>query len=180
MKRLAALACLGASLMLAGCSETHAGGDSAAVTPLDAAAIEAGVISDPMVIDLAGSFADTGGAGSDAFCARGNRDQGYSVGILVSFGGSSQCEGQGRAALSGERVRISLTRNAAGDAVKDCSFTARFDGSALALAGKLPASCQALCSSRASLAGASFALVETGDRAAGAARGRAINRLCGN
>lgn len=179
MKRFAAPFCLGVCLVLAGCSETRAGDDEAAVTPLDAAAIEAGVIADPLAIDLAGSFADTGGTGSDAFCARGSREQGYSVGVLVTFGGSSQCEGQGRAALAGEQARISLTRNAAGDAVKDCSFTARFDGSALALGGKLPASCQAVCSNRASLAGASFALVETGDRAAGATRGRAIDRLCG-
>lgn len=179
MKRLAAPVCLGVCLMLAGCSETRAGDDEAAVTPLDAAAIEAGVIADPDIIDLSGSFADTSGTGSDAFCARGNRRDGYAVGVLVSFGGSSQCEGQGRAALSGEQARISLTRNSSGDAVDDCSFLARFDGSALALAGSLPAACQAVCSPRASLAGASFALVETGDRAAGATRGRTIKRLCG-
>ncbi|MDM7957165.1 MULTISPECIES: hypothetical protein [Blastomonas] len=180
MKRLAVSACLGACLMLAGCSETRAGDDEAAVTPLDAAAIEAGVIADPLVLDLAGSFADAGGTGSDSFCARGNRDQGYAVGVLVTFGGSSQCEGQGRAVLTGEQARISLTRSATGASVDDCSFSARFDGSALALAGSVPAGCQAVCSNRASLAGASFALVENGDRAALAARGRDINRLCGD
>lgn len=179
MKHFAASVCLGACLVLAGCSETRAGDDEAAVTPLDAAAIEAGVITDPHSIDLAGSFADTGGTGSDAFCARGSREQGYSVGVLVTFGGSSQCEGQGRAALSGEQARISLTRTATGEAVDDCSFTARFDGSGLALAGSLPSACQAVCSARASLAGASFALVEPGDGAAGKTRGRAIARLCG-
>jgi hypothetical protein len=183
MRQLAALVCLGVCLgtclMLAGCSETRAGDDEAAVTPLDAAAIEAGVIADPEVLDLAGSFADTGGTGSDAFCARGNREQGYAVGVLVTFGGASQCEGQGRAALTGEQAQISLTRTSSGDAVDDCSFTARFDGSALALAGSLPAACQAVCSNRASLAGASFALVENGDSAAQSTRGRDIGQLCG-
>jgi hypothetical protein len=174
MKRAIALCCL----MLAGCSETQAGADADAVTALDAAAIEAGVIADPDAIDLAGSFADVGGTGSDAFCARGDRDDGYDVGVLVTFGATSQCEAQGTAALRGEQARISLTRNGKGKPVGDCSFTARFDGNGLALPGSLPAACQAVCSDRASLAGASFALVEPGDAAAGAARGRAIKALC--
>lgn len=169
-----ALACL----LLAGCSETRAGDDEAPVTPLDVAAIEAGVIADPQAIDLAGSFADVGGTGSDAFCARGDRQRGYSVGVLVTFGGSSQCEAQGSASLAGEMARISLNRSGKGDALSGCTFTARFDGSGLALPGSLPAACLAACSNRASLAGASFALVEPGDDAAGAARGRAIKRLC--
>lgn len=174
MKRLAALACV----ILAGCSETRAGDDEAAVTPLDTAAIEAGVIADPFVIDLAGNFADTGGTGNDAFCARGDRQRGYAVGVLVTFGGSSQCEAQGRASLSGEKARISLNRSGKGRPVEGCSFTARFDGNGLALPGSLPAGCLAVCSDRASLAGASFALVEPGDDAAGMARGRSIDPLC--
>lgn len=175
MKRCLALCCLA----LAGCSETQAGDDADAVTALDAAAIEAGVIADPAVIDLAGTFADTGGTGSDAFCARGDRAQGYAIGVLVTFGPTSQCEAQGTAALSGERARISLTRSGKGKAVSDCSFTARFDGNGLALPGALPAACSAVCTDRASLAGASFALVEPGAEAAATARGRAIKALCG-
>lgn len=174
MRRPAVLACLA----LAGCSETQAGDDAAAVVPLDAAAIEAGVIVDPAALDLAGSFADTGGTGSDAFCARGERQGDYAVGVLVSFGGSSQCEAQGSARLAGEQARITLNRSGAGKSVAGCSFSARFDGNGLALPGSLPAGCQAVCSDRASLAGASFALVEPGDRAAAAARGRSIERLC--
>lgn len=174
MKRTLALACL----MLAGCSETQAEGDGAAVTPLDAAAIDAGVIADPQAIDLAGSFADTGGTGSDAFCARGNREQGYKVGVLVTFGGSTQCEGTGRAELTGERARISLSRTGKGEAIAGCSFDAYFDGNALAVPGSVPAACASLCGDRASLAGASFALVEQGDAAASSASGRAIRKLC--
>lgn len=169
---------LGACLALAGCSETQAGDDAAAVIPLDAAAIEAGVIADPEAIDLAGSFADTGGTGNDAFCARGDRQSGYAIGVLVTFGGSSQCEAQGTATLSGERANISLNRSGKGRALSGCSFSARFDGNSLALPGSLPAQCLAACSNRASLAGASFALVEPGDDAAGMARGRAIGQLC--
>lgn len=179
MIRRAAPACLAVCLVLAGCSETQAGDDSAAVTPLDAAAIEAGVIADPHAIDLAGSFADTGGTGNDAFCARGDRRGGYQVGVLVTFGGSSQCEAQGNASLSGELANINLSRSGKGRAVAGCSFTARFDGNGLALPGSLPAGCLAACSDRASLAGASFALIEPGDAAAVSARGRSIERLCG-
>lgn len=164
--------------LLAGCSETQAGGDSAVVTPLDAAAIEAGVITDPDRLDLAGSFSDTGGTGSDAFCASGNRDAGYKVGVLVTFGASSQCEGRGDAALSGEQVRIDLTRNGDGDTMNGCSFAARFDGNALSLPGSLPGGCAAACSDRGSLAGASFALVEAGQAAALQQRGRSAARLC--
>mgnify|MGYP005851033999 CR=1 FL=1 len=178
MKRSVALACLGACLLLAGCSETRAGDDEAAVTPLDAAAIEAGVIADPLAIDLSGIFADTGGTGSDSFCARGDRQGGYAVGVLVTFGGSSQCEAQGSASLSGEQAKISLDRSGKGKAVSGCSFVARFDGNGLALPGSLPAGCLAACSDRASLAGASFALIEPGDDAAAKARGRSIDRLC--
>jgi hypothetical protein len=179
VKHLAVPACLGACLMLSGCGETQAGDDAAAVTPLDAAAIEAGVIADPEAIDLAGSFADTGGTGTDAFCARGDRKGGYDVGVLVTFGGSSQCEAQGSASLTGEQARISLDRSGKGKPVSGCSFIARFDGNGLALPGSLPSGCLAACSDRASLAGASFALVEPGDGAAATARGRSIDRLCG-
>lgn len=174
MTRALALACL----LLAGCSETQAGGDVDMVTPLDAAAIDAGVIADPEAIDLAGSYADTGGSGSDAFCARGTRGTGYAIGVLVTFGGSTQCEATGRAVLTGERARINLSHTGAGDAIAGCSFDAQFDGSALALPGTVPAACEAVCSDRASLAGASFALVEQGDAAASSSAGRAIDRLC--
>ncbi|MFN3817890.1 hypothetical protein [Blastomonas sp.] len=171
-------ASLGVCLLLGGCSETRAGGDTAAVTPLDAAAIEAGVLADPQDIDLAGSFADTAGTGSDAFCARGDRRKGYAVGVAVSFGGASQCEAQGTATLSGEQATISLDRSGKGSAVSGCRFSARFDGNGLALPGSLPAGCLAACSGRASLAGASFSLIEPGDDAAAAARGRSLDRLC--
>ena len=172
--RAAPLACL----LLMGCSVSQAGGDDGALTPLDAAAIDAGVIADPQAIDLAGSFADAGATGSDAFCARGDRSGGYRIGMLVSFGGSSQCEGTGRAELSGETATIDLARSGDGDAVSGCRFTARFDGSALVLPGSLPAACAQVCSARASLAGASFALVEPGNAAADSASGRSIKRLC--
>ncbi|PXW79115.1 hypothetical protein C7451_101177 [Blastomonas natatoria] len=172
--RRALLACL----LLAGCSVSQAGGDEDAVTPLDAAAINAGVIADPHALDLAGSFSDPGAAGNDAFCARGNREKGYKVGVLVTFGASSQCEGTGIAQLAGEAAELSLSRNGEGDAIADCRFSAQFDGNALVLPGSVPAACEALCSSRASLAGASFALVEPGNAAAGGATGRSVKRLC--
>lgn len=175
MTRALLLACL----VLAGCSETQAGGDGAAVTALDAAAIEAGVMADPQSLDLAGSFADAGGTGSDAFCARGDRQHGYAIGALVTFGADSQCEAQGRATLAGEQVRIDLTRNGKGEPITGCSFTARFDGNGLALAGRLPGGCARACSDRGSLAGAGFALVEPGDKAALDVRGRGVPRLCG-
>lgn len=172
-------ALLMAWLVLAGCSETRADDDEAAVTPLDTAAIEAGVMTDPGSLDLAGSFADTGGTGSDAFCARGSRQAGYTIGALVTFGAESQCEAQGRAMLTGEQVRIDLTRNGKGDAISGCSFAARFDGNGLTLDGNLPGGCARACSDRGSFAGAGFALVEPGEQAALAVRGRGVARLCG-
>ncbi|MBL0967309.1 MAG: hypothetical protein IBJ05_10905, partial [Blastomonas sp.] len=108
---------LPACLLLAGCSVSQAGGDDSARTPLDAAAIDAGVIADPQAIDLAGSFADPGATGSDAFCARGNRASGYKVGMLVTFGASSQCEGTGSARLAGETAAFTLSRDGDGDAL---------------------------------------------------------------
>ena len=172
--RRALLACL----LLAGCSVSQAGGDDDALTPLDAAAIDAGVIVDPQAIDLAGAFADPGATGADSFCARGDRIRGYKVGVLVRFGASSQCEGTGSAQLAGEAAELSLSRNGKGDAIAGCRFSAQFDGNALVVPGSVPAACAALCSDRASLAGASFALVEPGNAAAGGATGRSVKRLC--
>lgn len=172
--RCALLACL----LLTGCSVSQAGGDDDALTPLDVAAIDAGVIADPQAIDLAGNFADPGATGSDVFCARGDRSRGYTVGVLVTFGGSSECEATGSAKLSGETADVSLSRNGKGEPIGGCRFSARFDGNALALPGGIPEGCAQVCSARASLAGTSFALVEPGNAAASRVSGHSVKRLC--
>uniref|UniRef100_UPI003592FAD8 hypothetical protein n=1 Tax=Blastomonas sp. TaxID=1909299 RepID=UPI003592FAD8 len=140
-------------LLLAGCSETRAGGDDAPSVPLEAAAIEAGVITDADALDLAGVFSDASGTGADGFCASGNRIDGYDIGLIVTFGPDIACEAVGRAALSGEEATISLTETGSGKPLKGCTIKARFDGSALILPGRVPDGCAIACAPRASLSG---------------------------
>jgi len=180
--RLAAIALVAAAVpMLASCGggALPGSGDPAEQrSTLDQAAIDAGVIADPETIDLAGLYTNAGGGGPDRLCASGARDAGYSIGLLVAFGARSQCEATGAARFDGDRVAIEVLRTASGKPVADCRFLARFDGAQLSLPGSVPAACAAACTPRASLAGAVFALADSGSAAARTAHGRAIKRLC--
>ena len=158
---------------LLGCSANDDDNASSSKTSsLEKAAIEAGVIPDIANVTLSGAFERQSDLGVDRFCAVGNDERGYQVGIIAVFGPDSKCEGIGEAQRSGENVRISLTN------AKPCQFTASFDGVELRLPGKLPEGCASYCSPRAGLDGVSFYLVGEGDAVARSTRGRDIESLC--
>ncbi len=140
---------------------------------LEEAAIDSGAIPDLGELSLSGRYEQSSELGADKFCAVADGNS-YKVGVVAAFGPTAQCEGRGRATLSGETVKIELT---GGD--EDCSFDASFDGVELRMPGSVPKSCASYCSDRASFAGVSIPLVEEGDAAAQRVSGREIEELCG-
>ena len=162
-------------LALAGCDQvvsTENGEQLPEPSSLEKAAIEAGVIPDMNTVTLSGAFERQSDLGTDRFCAVGNDENGYQVGVIAVFGPESKCEGLGEATRTGETVRIVLTSE------KRCSFTASFDGVEIKLPGSLPESCESYCSPRAGFNGVSFYLVGEGDEVARSTRGREIESLC--
>ncbi|MEO9468952.1 hypothetical protein [Parasphingorhabdus sp.] len=146
--------------------------EPAPTSRLEQAAIEAGVIPDIRNVTLSGAFERQSELGIDRFCAVGNDERGYQVGMLAVFGPESKCEGLGEAQRTGETISITL------DSKETCRFDASFDGVELQLPGDLPEACLSYCSPRATLNGVSFFLVGEGDAVARSTQGREIESLC--
>lgn len=163
-----------AFLLLAGCGQGQSGSEKpdAELSSLEQAAIDAGVIPDVRYVTLSGAFERQSDLGTDSFCAVGNDENGYQVGMIAWFGPETKCEGLGEAERNGENVRITLNSE------EKCSFTARFDGVELSLPGAMPKSCASYCSPRAGFNGVSFYLVGEGDAVARSTRGRDFENLC--
>jgi hypothetical protein len=159
---------------LAGCGSGQSGAEkqAAEISSLEQAAIDAGVIPDVRNVTLSGAFERRSDLGTDSFCAVGNDENGYQVGMIAVFGPDSKCEGLGEAERDGENVRITLNSE------EKCSFTARFDGVELNLPGALPKSCASYCSPRAGFNGVSFFLIGEGDAVARSTSGRDFDNLC--
>ncbi len=162
------------ALVLAGCGQGQSGPEAtdAELSSLEQAAIDAGVIPDVRKVTLSGAFERQSNLGTDSFCAVGNDENGYQVGMIAVFGPESKCEGMGEAERSGENVQITLNSE------EKCSFTARFDGVELKLPGAMPKSCASYCSPRAGFNGVSFYLIGEGDAVARSTRGRDFENLC--
>ena len=160
--------------MLSACGPADNKGEPSELPPssLERAAIEAGVIPDSSNISLSGAFERRSDLGEDRFCAVGNKEKGYQIGILAVFGPESKCEAQGEAQQVGETVKISLLGK------EQCEFEARFDGVELSLPGKLPKECSDYCTTRAGFNGVSFYLAGQGDSVARSTQGRDIKSLC--
>lgn len=162
------------ALVLAGCGQQQPGPDKPEpeISSLEQAAIDAGVIPDVRKVTLSGAFERRSNLGTDSFCAVGNDENGYQIGMLAVFGAEAKCEGLGEAERDGENVKITLNSE------EKCSFTARFDGVLLKLPGAMPKACASYCSPRAGFNGVSFYLVGEGDAVARSTRGRDIENLC--
>jgi|TARA_R100001244_G_scaffold20643_7_gene21564 hypothetical protein len=161
-------------LFLAACGSGQPEADKPVteLSPLEEAAIDAGVIPDVRNVTLAGAFERRSDLGTDRFCAVGNDENGYQIGMIAVFGPATKCEGLGEAERDGETVRITL------DSEEKCSFTARFDGVELQLPGNLPDSCASYCSPRAGFEGVSFFIIGEGDAVARSTSGRDFENLC--
>ena len=162
------------ALVLAGCGQGQSSPEKpdAELPALEQAAIDAGVIPDVRNVTLSGAFERRSDLGTDRFCAVGNDENGYQVGMIAMFGPATKCEGMGEAERDGENIRITLNSG------EKCSFTARFDGVELKLPGAMPKACASYCSPRAGFNGVSFYLVGEGDAVARSTRGSDFENLC--
>lgn len=162
------------ALFLAACTQGQQDPDKsvAELSPLEQAAIDAGVIPDVRNVTLSGAFERQSDLGTDRFCAVGNDENGYQIGMIAMFGPEIKCEGLGEAERSGENVRITLNSE------EECSFTASFDGVELKLPGDLPDGCASYCSPRAGFEGVTFYMIGEGDAVARSTGGRDFENLC--
>ncbi|WP_373491442.1 hypothetical protein [Parasphingorhabdus sp.] len=162
------------ALFVAACGQGQSDPQEAVaeLSPLDQAAIDAGVIPDIRNVTLAGAFEHISDLGTDRFCAVGNDENGYQIGMIAMFGPETKCEGLGEAERNGENVQITLNSE------ETCSFTAGFDGVELKLPGELPEGCASYCSPRAGFEGVTFYMIGEGDAVARSTSGRDFEYLC--
>ncbi len=162
------------ALVLAGCGQGQSGPEKpdTELSSLEQAAIDAGVIPDARKVTLSGAFERRSDLGTDSFCAVGNDQNGYQVGMIAVFGPETKCEGLGEAERDGENVTITLNSE------KKCTFSARFDGVELEFPGSLPEACSSYCSPRAGFEGVSFYMIGEGDAVARSTSGRDFESLC--
>lgn len=128
--------------MLASCTDKPYPDAQPTPTSLEAAAIAAGVISDPANTDPTGLYARD----RDKICVVPSATA-FRVGVFVDYGDDYFCSGSGEATRAGETLHVELT------SAPGCSFDAKFDGDRIAIPGALPDACRKACSKRASLAG---------------------------
>lgn len=165
-----------AALLLAGCdSGALLSGDDAAESDIERAAIDAGIVPDPATLDLEGLYEAGREPQNDRFCAVKSGDD-YNVGLYIYYGSDQYCEGQGTATLDNEIVSLRLKGESDDDAL--CEVEAVFDGTQIVLPGSISKDCRALCRQRASMAGVSIALIESGAEAALRAKGHDKKALC--
>lgn len=159
---------------LTGCDKTPAllGGPGDVGSALDEQAITAGILPDPNNLEFSGRFETRGDLGTDKFCAVGEGSKRFQIGVLAVFGPESKCEGRGWATIADEKVQVTLEGKDA------CRFTAQYDGVELRFPGSIESGCASYCSSRASLSGTHYFMIQPGDDNARKSLGRDIDRLC--
>lgn len=154
---------------LAACSSPATPDAKPTPSGLEAAAIEAGVISDPASTDPTGLYARD----RDKICVVPSATA-FRVGVYVDYGNDYFCSGLGEATRSGEALHITLT------SAPGCTFDAKYDGDRIALPGALPDACQKACSKRASLAGLNVERLSGSPSEAAALRDGRGRMLCGD
>ncbi len=140
---------------------------TATPSSLEAAAIEAGIVSDPANTDPTGLYRRD----RDRICVVPSATA-FRIGIYVDYGETYYCSGQGEATRAGETLHVEL------DNAPGCAFDARFEGDRIVLPGRLPDACQKACSARASLAGLSAERLSNSPSEAGALRDGKGRLLC--
>lgn len=155
-------------LILGACHSSQPAPQATATpTSLEAAAIEAGVISDPANSDPTGLYTRD----RDRICVVPSATA-FRIGIYVDYGDAYYCSGQGEATRAGETLHVELA-NAPG-----CNFDAAFDGDRIVVPGRLPDACQKACSPRASLTGLSVERMSDSPSEASALRDGKGRMLC--
>jgi hypothetical protein len=132
-----------ALLLLAACHGADPKPAATAPAPqgLEAAAIQAGVVTDPASTDITGLYATE----SDRVCIVPSATA-YRIGVFVDYDEQQNCGGSGTVTRAGETLHVTL------DGDGGCSFDARFDGDRIVFPARVPDACQKVCMGRASVA----------------------------
>lgn len=120
--------------------------------PLDRAAAEASLIVDPDTTSPIGLYERRHAVGTDAICVAGEGDSDLHFGLVMHFGATLVCEGQGVARHDGGHIMLDFEQ-------ADCAINASYDGQSIALPGIVDEGCAALCGPRASMSGGAMARV---------------------
>lgn len=139
--RFAGAIVIAALLSACGDAEPTPKAGSAPTSDLEAAAIAAGIVSDPASADLTGLYARE----TDKLCIVPDAKD-FRVGAFVDYGERQGCSGSGTAVRDGDQLHLIF------DAAPGCAFDARFDGDRIVFPAALPAGCAKLCQGRASFA----------------------------
>lgn len=157
---------LALSLLLTGCGQAdqpEAGVSAGA--KLEAAAVEAGLISDPERASVNGYWARE----TDRMCivpGEGGRER---LGVLIDYGEGSGCVGSGSVRRSGRRLDVELG---------GCRIDARFDGERISFPAEIEQDCERLCRGNATLAALSVARVSESSAEAATLRTPSGRMLC--
>lgn len=125
-------------LSLGACGQAAPPPDDSPGGRLEAAAVARGLVADPAVLSITGSWARE----SDRLCILESGSE-TRIGALIDYGDGQGCAASGTVRRSGTVLKV---------AFGTCRFAARFDGTRILFPAELPAACDAVCTGRASLA----------------------------
>lgn len=154
------------ALLLAACgSASRAPHADTAGAQLESAAISTGIVDDPAHASLVGSWA----LETDRVCVLPLPGDRLRIGALVDYGQGQGCAASGSARREGDHVHV---------AFDTCRFDATFDGHRIVFPADLPATCDRLCSGRASLAALTVERLSTSTAEAETLRAPGGKLLC--
>lgn len=165
------------ALLLAACGQGSRQEDQGAAqsrassSPLERAALKAGVVVDAAAVSPVGLYRHRHEAGLDSLCIVKGKDGALDFGLEAMFGEGVECRGHGTLRPSGDKLIMNFARSA-------CLVVAGYEGDRVSLPGALDVQCASLCSERGSLEGVSFPRVSREESVARDARGEDRKRLC--
>lgn len=139
---------------------------------LERAAIESGVIADPVSISPVGLFQRRHEAGIDKLCVRPGTGRQFRFGVEAVFGAGEHCRGTGLARRAGDKLILRFL------GAPQCIVVAQYDGDRVAMPGVVDLNCARLCGGRGSLEGVSLPRLSSDAASALAARDRTDGALC--
>ena len=147
-------------------------GGNAAMSSLERAALETGVISNASTVSPVGLFATQHEAGRDQLCLVPEKDKHFRFGVEVVFGTEQYCRGKGTARQAGDKLIMNFSDRS------KCLVVAQYDGDRISLPGALDVKCDDLCTGRGSLEGVSLGRITNDATSAMKATDRSRNAMC--
>ena len=154
-----------------GATAGAAADNATAASALEAAAIDAGVVTDIRSTPPQGLYRNRHEAGRDSLCIVANKEGQQEFALEAAFGENIECSGHGTLRMTGDKLVMNFARSA-------CLIVATYEGDRVSIPGALDLECRALCNQRGSLEGVTFARVSREESVARAARDSAGHILC--